>query len=105
VSARSRETRTDLVRKEVARLRDLGEQLERDWRRIPYLGGAVVLVGPAFWIWGPTVGLYALLCVPCLVVTALYLVGVRRAENREQVADYERQLKRMDADAARAAQT
>lgn len=98
MSSRSKETRRDLIAKEVVRLRELGLELERDWRRIPYLGGTVLLVGPAFWIWGPTVGLYALLCVPALVVTALYLVGVRRAENREQVADYERQLRRMDAD-------
>lgn len=91
-----KETRRDLIAKEVVRLREEGKLLERDWKRVPFLFGTVILVGPAFWIWGPTVGLYGLLCVPSLVVTALYLVGVRRAENREQIAGFVQQLRRMD---------
>ena len=37
---------------------------------------------------------YALLAVPCLVITAYYLIGVRRAENRQNIEELERQRDR-----------
>jgi hypothetical protein len=89
-------TRRELVESEIHRLRALGDDLERDWRRIPYLGVFLLTAGPAYWIWGPTAAFYAVLCTPCLVVTALYLIGVRRSANRQELEELERQLRNMD---------
>lgn len=90
------ETRRDLIATEIERLKGLGEELERDWHRIPYLGAFVLSAGPAYWIWGPTAAIYAILCAPCLVGTALYLVGVRRSENRQLLEELEGQLRQID---------
>ncbi|HJL15539.1 MAG TPA: hypothetical protein RMH99_07790 [Sandaracinaceae bacterium LLY-WYZ-13_1] len=95
-------TRRDLIEREIERLHEQGELLERDWRRIPYLGLFLLSAGPAYWIWGPTAAMYAVLCTPCLVGTALYLIGVRRSENRQQITELEGQLRAID-DAAAAA--
>ena len=96
-------TRPDLIEKEIERLEEQATLLERDWKRLPYLWGGMLLVGPIWLIWGPVVGLYALLCVPCLFFTALYLVGVRRSENRQMLAEMRRQLERMRGPEARPA--
>lgn len=85
--------RRALIEKEVERLHDEAKILERDWRRVPLLFAFILTAGPAYWIWGPTAALYAVLCTPCLVITALYLLGVRRSENRQSIAELERQLR------------
>lgn len=85
--------RRELIEKEIERLREEAKVLERDWRRVPYLFAFVLSAVPAYLIWGPTAAFYAVLCTPCLVVTALYLLGVRRAENRQSIAELERQLR------------
>lgn len=76
-------------------MREQGEILERDWRRIPFLGLFLLSAGPAYWIWGPTAAVYAVLCTPALVGTALYLIGVRRSENRHEIEELEGQLRDM----------
>lgn len=96
-------TRRDLIEVEIERLEEQGVLLERDWRRIPYLGAFVLSAGPAYWIWGPTAAFYAILCAPCLVGTALYLVGVRRSENKQLLEELQGQLRDMDDRANRAA--
>lgn len=87
-------TRRELVQLEIERLRAQGELLDRDWRRIPYLGVFLLAAGPAYWIWGEVAALYAVLCTPCLVGTAFYLIGVRRSENRQQIEELEAQLRK-----------
>lgn len=77
---------------EIERLKGEAEVLERDWRRIPYLAGFIVLAGPAHLIWGPIAAMYAVLCVPCLIGTAYYLIGVRKRENRDLLVELEEQL-------------
>jgi O-antigen/teichoic acid export membrane protein len=84
--------RRELKRDELERLRKEALVLDRDWRRVPYLIGALVLAVPVWWIWGPLAALYAFLAVPCLVGTAAYLIGVRRAENRQLMEELEREL-------------
>lgn len=93
-------TRRELVEAEVARLKDEAKVLERDWRRIPLLFALVLTAVPAYYVWGPTAALWALICTPCLVITALYLIGVRKAENRQQIAELERELERTRAPSA-----
>ncbi|MFK7985699.1 MAG: hypothetical protein AB8I08_06675 [Sandaracinaceae bacterium] len=77
----------------MARLREEREKLAREWKQVPYLGLSIVLVAPIYWIWGPVPAFYTVLCVPSLVVTAYYLIGVRRNENKENIAELERQLR------------
>lgn len=96
-------TRKDLIEIEIERLEREGVLLDRDWHRIPYLGIFILSAGPAYWIWGPTAAFYAILCVPCLVVTALYLIGVRRSDNRQSLEELRGQLRKMGDGAAGAA--
>ncbi len=42
-------------------------------------------------------GDYALLCTPCLVGTAAYLLGVRRSENQQNLDELQHQLEDMTA--------
>ena len=86
-----------LVEREVVRLREEGVQLAKEWSRVPWLAASIVLVVPCYLIWGATVMFYGVLCVPCLVLTAYYLIGVRRRENQRLVAEYEHQLETWDA--------
>jgi hypothetical protein len=90
-------TRIDLLEAELERLKQEGAQLERDWRRIPLLTTTVVFVAPVYFVWGPTAAFYGVLCVPSLVLTAIYLVMVRRNENRDLIGDVRRQIERTRA--------
>lgn len=85
--------RRELIEKEIERLHEEAKVLERDWRRVPFLAAFILSAVPAYLIWGPTAALYAVLCTPCLIITALYLLGVRRAENRQSIEELERQLR------------
>ncbi len=89
-------TRAELIAAEIDRLKDEAKILERDWRRIPFLFAFILFAGPAHWIWGPTAAFYAILCVPCLVITAAYLIGVRRRENTELLGELEGQLEELE---------
>jgi hypothetical protein len=82
------------MEREVERLEGEALVLERDWRRVPALMVFALTALPAYWIWGSVAAFYAILCAPCLVITALYLVGVRRAENRQALAELRKQLER-----------
>lgn len=88
-------TRPELIEQEIARLREESKALERDWRRVPWLFAFILTALPANYLWGPTAAFYAILCTPCLVIAALYLVGVRRAENKATTHELERQLEDM----------
>ena len=85
-------TRRELVAEEVVRLKSEAEVLQRDWRRIPFLGVLGFLAVPAYFVWGPLAGIAVVLMVPALLLTATYLIGVRRAENRQSIDELERQL-------------
>ncbi len=82
------------MEQELERLRSEAKILERDWRRVPFLFVFILSAVPAYLIWGPTAAFYAILCTPCLVITALYLLGVRRAENKQSIEELEQQLRR-----------
>ena len=81
------------MEREIERLRGEANVLDRDWRRIPFLMATAVFAVPAYLIWGPIAAIYAILLAPCLVITALYLIGVRKAENRQAIEELERQLR------------
>jgi hypothetical protein len=77
---------------EVDRLNDEAKVLDRDWRRIPFLAAVALFGVPAYYIWGPGAAIFAVVLAPCLVVTALYLIGVRRYENKQNIEELRRQL-------------
>jgi hypothetical protein len=86
-----------LAVKELERLREEAVVLERDWRRAPYLIGLALLAVPAYFLDYPLLALLFLLCAPALVGTAIYLLGVRRAENRQLSEELEMELRRREA--------
>lgn len=88
-------SRRELLEQEVQRLHAEAAVLEREWRRAPWLFATIAAAIPVHFLWGPAAAVYSILFAPCLVVTALYLVGVRRAENRANSAELERQLRDM----------
>ena len=85
---------------EIDRLKDEAKVLERDWRRIPFLAAFLLLAGPVYWVWGATASFYAVLCVPCLVLTAYYLSGGRIREIKDLLVELEDQLEARQARAA-----
>ncbi len=91
------------MEREVERLKGEAKVLERDWRRVPWLFAFVLSAVPAYLIWGQTAAVYAILCTPCLVGTAAYLLGVRRSENEQSLRELERQLERDAPEGARRA--
>lgn len=77
---------------EVERLRGMVSALDKEYRRIPYLAAFIVAVPIVHAMWGPVYAFYALACVPCLIGTAYYLVGVRRYEAKSEIRDLEAQI-------------
>jgi hypothetical protein len=84
---------------EVHRLEALQKELDRDYRRVPFLFVFGLLTIPVYFIWGATAAIYAILCTPCLVITALYLIGVRKADNKKETLELRRTLRRMPEEA------
>src|SRR5688572_3928301 len=81
------QTRLELLVADLERLENERDALLRDWRRAPLLITTVVLAAPVYAIWGPTAAFYTVIAAPCLVLTALYLLAVRRTENRQLIAE------------------
>jgi len=88
-------TRESLLEAEVVRLRELDGELRQAWRRVPYLFVSFVLVAPVYALLGLTAAFATALSVPALVATAAYLIGVRRSNNRNEMADVNDALKRL----------
>ena len=86
------ETRRELMVAELKRLDEEVEALDREWRRVSLLFAFVVLAAPAYFIWGPLAAFYTVLFTPCLVVTAAYLVGVRKREAKDLREELQQQL-------------
>ena len=57
----------------------------------------MVLAAPVYFIWGGTAAFYTVLAAPCLVLTALYLLAVRRAENRQLIAETKAEIEKRRA--------
>ena len=85
--------RRELVEREVERLHEEASKLARDWSRVPWLFGTIVLVPLMQVVSGPGAAMLALIFVPSLVATSAYLIGVRRKENAQLIEDLEQQLR------------
>ncbi len=84
-----------LIEAELKRLEvELGV-LERQWNRKHYLALFGLLTIPAYFYWGIPALMLGVLATPSLVLTQAYLIGVRRSECRELIAESEQRLKRL----------
>ncbi|MEM1418812.1 MAG: hypothetical protein AAGH15_28210 [Myxococcota bacterium] len=77
---------------ELTRLRKNLADLRVDWERLRYAPAGLVLVVPGFLAAGPLGAIVALILVMSLVATAAYLIGVRRREYAQEIADVKREL-------------
>ncbi len=86
--------RADMMAEEIERLKKQLAVLDRQWSQKHYLALFGLLAIPAFFV-GVMYGVIVLLCTPALVLTQAYLVGIRRAECRELIAEARRELARV----------
>jgi hypothetical protein len=76
-------------------------KLEAEWRQIPRYAGAALLAIPAGLVWGWPAVVIVLVATLGLLVTAAYLLGVRRAGTIAELRDLRRELRIFEAEAAR----
>lgn len=92
------EQRTRLVA-EVKRLRGLRADLDREWRQLRWSVIPTFLAIPAFFVWGPIGSSLVILAVASIVVTAAYLILVRRKEYEGDIRIVQREIAILDRDA------
>lgn len=68
--------------------------LNRQWSRKHLLAVFGLLAIPAYFLFGGLVAGVVLFCTPALIATQAYLVGVRRMECRQLIAETHRELAR-----------
>ncbi|MAQ18094.1 MAG: hypothetical protein CMN30_25270 [Sandaracinus sp.] len=86
----------DMLEAELVRLEGLLGDLEKDWSRVPYAFALLILAVPAYLKWGFMGSSLTILTVVSFVATAYYLIGVRKAEYRGEMAEI-----RMDVETLR----
>jgi len=96
--------RAEMMVEEIERLKKQLAVLDRQWSPKHYLALFGLLAIPAFFA-GVMYGVIVLLCTPALVLTQAYLVGIRRAECRELIAEARRELARLRPPEAQAPKT
>ncbi len=85
---------------EVKRLRGLRSDLDREWRQLRWAVAPSFLAAPAYFVWGPIGSALVALAVASVVVTAAYLIGVRRKEYEGDIRIVQREIAILDRDAA-----
>ena len=85
---------------EVKRLRGLRSDLDREWRQLRWAAIPSLLAVPAFFLWGPIGSSLVILAVASIVVTAAYLIGVRRKEYEGDIRIVQREIAILDRDAS-----
>lgn len=87
---------------EVKRLRGLRADLDREWRQLRWSVIPALLALPAFFFWGPIGSAMVILAVASIVVTAAYLILVRRKEYEGDIRIVQREIAILDHSAAAA---
>jgi hypothetical protein len=95
VSDEDEAQRERLVR-EVKRLRGLRADLDREWRNLRWSVIPMALAIPAFFMWGVIGSSLVILAVLSIVVTAAYLIGVRRREYEGDIRIVQREIAILD---------
>lgn len=85
-----------MVEAELKRLEAELVVLQRQWDKKHHLAAFGLLTLPAFYFWGVPALILGLLATPSLVLTQAYLIGVRRHECEELIAEAKQRLKRMN---------
>ncbi|MCB9599645.1 MAG: hypothetical protein H6722_06985 [Sandaracinus sp.] len=85
---------------EVARLRKLRKDLDREWRGLRWSAIPTLLAIPAFFLWGVIGSSLVILGVGSIVVTAAYLILVRRKEYEGDIRIVQREIAILDHAAA-----
>ncbi len=96
--------RETLLTEELERLKKELAVLDRQWARKHYLGVFGLLAIPAYF-YGVAYTIIVLLCTPALIAVQAYLIGVRRNECRELIAEARGELGRLRGAASKAKQT
>lgn len=86
--------RETLLGDEIERLKKELAVLDRQWDRKHYLGAFGLLAIPAYF-YGLAYAIIVILCTPALVAVQAYLIGVRRSECRELLAEARGELARL----------
>ncbi|AKF09710.1 hypothetical protein [Sandaracinus amylolyticus] len=84
--------RIPMLQSEVTRLEHELSILERQWHRKHRLAFFALLAIPAYFLFGPLVAGVVLVCTPALIGVQAYLLGVRRMECRQLIAETKREL-------------
>jgi hypothetical protein len=83
--------RVAMLEGELVRLQKELAILQRQWDQKYRLGAFGLLALPAAY-WGLAYSVIIVLCTPALIATQAYLIGVRRNECRELIAEAKREL-------------
>lgn len=83
--------RAAMLEAELVRLQKELGVLQRQWDRKYRLAAFGLLALPAAY-WGLAYSVIFVLCTPALIATQAYLIGVRRNECRELIAEAKREL-------------
>jgi hypothetical protein len=83
--------RIAMLEGELVRLQKELAILQRQWDQKYRLGAFGLLALPAAY-WGLAYSVIIALCTPALIATQAYLIGVRRNECRELIAEAKREL-------------
>ncbi len=81
-----------MLEAEVTRLNGELALLERQWSRKHLLAVFGLFAIPAYFLFGGLVAAVVLFCTPALIATQAYLVGIRRMECRQLIAETHREL-------------
>jgi len=92
--------RETLLTEELERLKKELAVLDRQWARKHYLGAFGLLAIPAYF-YGVAYTIIVLLCTPALIAVQAYLIGVRRNECRELIAEARGELARLRGPSAK----
>ena len=85
----------NLLQNELTRLEGLLQDLERDWKRVPYALVLVLAAIPMYLQFGVLGSSLTILTVVSFIGTAYYLIGVRKAEYRGEMEEIRLDLQRL----------
>lgn len=87
------EARRALLEAELQRLKRLREDLDGDWKKVPWLLWTTLLAVPVGALWGPIWAALTVATALSLWATAFYLIRVRREDYKHEVEDTKRELR------------
>jgi hypothetical protein len=84
-----------LIEEKLQRHRKYLESLDRDARRVPWLGALALGALPAGYFWGVTIAALVVVGTVFLVGSAYYLIWGHRAEYVQKIAELQSEQRRL----------